>query len=338
MPGSFGVMRSFLISSEHLLLLNACHRPIILTSSLRAFLMGFCALFVCAGSVALAKTTIDSAPQTTVHHAKRSQAGKGAQLKTTSRASSRTLKGSSSGRGHGTSETVSIERSHGRRHHNLASRNLEEDGRANETVSRHGRHRRHNEVGKPSTRLSASKAHGRESAKPTHKHNSQEEAEAIEPPPIRVESESMARGYSRYDAGINKRLNGDYAEAISELKEARQIFHEHALQESPMETFAALELGRTADEAGNYNLARRTYEDLKSANPSALGVRLKLARLEAKHGEIFDALKEARDAVNLEPNSPEAHLMLSLILERTGSAMEAIVEKQRAGELAGGHL
>jgi len=218
----------------------------------------------------------------------------------------------------------------------LTAQTHEEERRVAQSGSRHGRQHHRNELGKPSAHVTAKKGHESEHAKPSHKEADDEEA--VEPPPIRVDSESMMRAYTRYDDGVNKRLNGDLAGSISALQEARYIFHEHALQESPMETFAALELARTADEAGNYRLARRTYEDLKTSSPSSLSVRLKLARLEAKNGEIFDALREAREAVNLDPKSPEAHLMLSLILDRAGSAMEAIVEKQRAAELSGGHL
>jgi len=230
-----------------------------------------------------------------------------------------------------------VESPRGKRRHGSSTRHEQEERQVSESTSGHGRHHRHSQV--TTVVWPVEKGHAHETSKAAiHKEKEGEEEEAIEPAPIHVESESMARAYARYDSGVNKRLNHDYAGAITELKEARQIFHEHELQESPMETFAALELGRTADEAGNYALARRTYEDLKGASPSSLGVRLTLAKLEAKHGEITDALREAREAVNLDPTSAEAHLMLSLILDRAGSVMEAVVEKQRAAELAGGHL
>jgi hypothetical protein len=178
-----------------------------------------------------------------------------------------------------------------------------------------------------------------ESASVEHKKTAQKakdkEEEAEEPPSVRVDFEELERGYSHYDSGVNKRLSGDFASAIKELQDARQIFHEHGKQESPMETFASLELAKTAEEAGNYALARRTYEECRAKSPSFAPVRLKLAQLEAKNGDFNEALIEAREACNLEPNSAEAHLVLSLILEHTGAGAEAMVEKQRAMQLAG---
>jgi hypothetical protein len=209
---------------------------------------------------------------------------------------------------------------------------------AEQTSSRHGRRHRLTEVGKQKTHVATTQGHRQEPVKPSKPKKEEEEVETIEPPSIRVDSEELARAYARYDSGINKRLSGNYLAAITDLQEARQIFHEHALKESPMESFAALELGQAADEAGNYYLARRIYEELKAKSPSSLSLRLKLARLEAKNGDIYDALREAREAVSLDPTAPEAHMMLSLILDRAGSAMEAIVEKQRASELAGRNL
>ncbi len=159
--------------------------------------------------------------------------------------------------------------------------------------------------------------------------------EPKEPTCQKVDFEGLERGYSQYDAGVNKRLNGDFASAIKELQDARQSFHEHGKQESPMEAFASLELAKTAEESGNYTLARRSYEECKAMNPSSATVRLKLAQLEAKNGDLSDALIEAREACNLAPNAAEAHFVLSLILERAGAGAEAMVEKQRALQLAG---
>jgi len=331
MSGSAGLMCLLQVSSGRLS--PARRRAIPMTSGLLA--LGLCLILVCANA-SEAKTTASDQTTTTTHHHKSKKKTTTVEVKSTSHKSQEASSGRSTHHRHVSEETVSHKVSHGRRHHNLTAQTHEEDRRAGESSSRHGRHHRHNELGKQNERLTGKKSHGYEPGKPSHKESEAEEA--LEPPSIRVDSESMMRGYSRYDDGVNKRLNGDLAGSISALQEARQIFHEHALQESPMETFAALELGRSADEAGNYRLARRTYEDLKATSPSSLLVRLKLARLEAKNGEIFDALREAREAVTLEPNSAEAHLMLSLILDRSGSAMEAIVEKQRAAELAGGHL
>jgi tetratricopeptide (TPR) repeat protein len=209
---------------------------------------------------------------------------------------------------------------------------------AEQTSSRHGRRHRLTEASKQKTRVATSKGHRQEQVSPVKSKKEEEEVETVEPPSIRVDTEELIRAYARYDSGINKRLSGNYLAAIADLQEARQIFHEHALKESPMESFAALELGQAADEAGNYYLARHIYEELKAKSPSSLSLRLKLARLEAKNGEIYDALREAREAVSLDPTAPEAHMMLSLILDRAGSAMEAIVEKQRASELAGRNL
>ena len=146
----------------------------------------------------------------------------------------------------------------------------------------------------------------------------------------------MERGYSHYDAGVNKRLNRDFPSAIKELQDARQIFHDHGKQESPMEAFASLELAKTAEESGDYALARRAYEECKALTPSSAPIRLKLAQLEAKNGDLDKALIEAREACNLAPNAAEAHLVLSLILERAGAGADAMVEKQRAMQLIGG--
>jgi hypothetical protein len=325
MLGSPGLMYLLQVSSGRLT--AARDRESLLTSLLR-FWFWLCLVFVGASGPLQAKTATSdqtTSTQTTSRHHHRRTSTTTTEVKSTSRKSARSTRGST--------ETLSH---HGRRHHNLTAQAPEDAHAARESSSKHGRHHRHEALGKPGAHVTAKKGATHEEAKTSHKES--DEAEALEPPSIRVDTDSMMRAYARYDDGVNKRLNGDFAGSISALQEARYIFHEHALQESPMETFAALELGRSAEEAGNYRLARRTYEELKANSPSSLAVRLKLARLEAKNGEIYDALREAREAVNLDPKSAEAHLMLSLILDRSGSAMEAIVEKQRAAELAGQHI
>jgi hypothetical protein len=324
MLGSPGLMYFLQVSSGRLTAVR--DREILMTSRVVEFGFWLCLVFVWASGPLHARTaTSDQTTSTqTISHHHRKTSTTTTQVKSTSHRSARST--------HGSTETLSH---HGRRHHNLTAQAPEDAHGARESSSKHGRHHRHEALGKPGAHVTAKKG-AHEEAKTSHKES--EEEEALEPPSIRVDTDSMMRAYARYDDGVNKRLNGDFAGSISALQEARYIFHEHALQESPMETFAALELGRSAEEAGNYRLARRTYEELKANSPSSLMVRLKLARLEAKNGEIYDALREAREAVNLDPKSAEAHLMLSLILDRSGSAMEAIVEKQRAAELAGQHI
>ncbi len=162
----------------------------------------------------------------------------------------------------------------------------------------------------------------------------EDEEEAADRGP-RPDFDSLTHAYSLYDAGVNGRLSGNFPLALSQLREAQQIFRSHAQQQAPMEVYACFELAKTAEEAGSYQLAKRSYEDCTQIDSKYMPARLRLARLEARHGDLDAALTDARRALTIEPRSAEAHLLTSIILEKTGNQTESQIEKQKALELAG---
>jgi tetratricopeptide (TPR) repeat protein len=168
--------------------------------------------------------------------------------------------------------------------------------------------------------------------------NSDEETHQVsqedkEPPPVHVDFEGLTRAYTLYDAGVNHRLAGNYPVALSELKEAQQIFHLHSQQQSPLETYAYFELAKTADDAGSYDLAVHSYMACIDLDPKFTEARLRLARLEAKHGNLQAALREAKAAYSQDPGSAEAHLIVSLLSEKSGLRPEPPVEVPRRTDL-----
>jgi len=162
----------------------------------------------------------------------------------------------------------------------------------------------------------------------------EDEEEAADRGP-RPDFDSLTHAYSLYDAGVNGRLSGNFPLALSQLREAQQIFRSHAQQQAPMEVYACFELAKTAEEAGSYQLAKKSYEDCTQIDSKYMPARLRLARLEARHGDLDAALSDARRALTIEPRSAEAHLLTSIILEKTGNQSESQIEKQKALELAG---
>ncbi len=175
--------------------------------------------------------------------------------------------------------------------------------------------------------------------KPKPKLKAQEEPghpdESSEPPVSHIDFDSLSHAYSRYDSGTNKMLNGNAVAAVTDLEEAKRLFHGRSHANSPMETFASLELARAAEASGNFTLACHVYQGLLSNEPNAVWAKLKLARLKAAKGDLNDALVDAREVCSLQPGSPEAHLLLSLLMDRLGLSMQSIVERQRAFELSG---
>jgi hypothetical protein len=221
---------------------------------------------------------------------------------------------------------------HGKRHHSASQQQATSHVATTATLRRRrGRHQA--TVVQTSSKNSSHQKLTRRSHERTIEHkNSDEEVHQVsqvdkEPPSVRVDFEGLNRAYSLYDAGVNHRLAGNFPLALSELREAQQIFHLHSQQQSPMETYAYFELAKTAEEAGSYDLAVHSYLACSDLDPKFTEARLHLARLEAKHGNLQAALREAKAAYSQDPTSAEAHLIVSLLMVKSGLRPEPQVEK-----------
>jgi hypothetical protein len=144
---------------------------------------------------------------------------------------------------------------------------------------------------------------------------------------------ALAKAYSLYDTGTNQRLLGNFGTSISNLLEAKRLFHTHADKDSPMEGFASFELAQAAEGANSNELAKQSYRECISLRPNFIPAYVRLSRLEAKDGNIQAALEVSRQASMKDPGDSYAHMLEAALLEKAGSTDQAKAEKQRALEL-----
>lgn len=149
--------------------------------------------------------------------------------------------------------------------------------------------------------------------------------------------QSMARAYRLYDEGLNARLSGDHATAVSKLTESTRVFndargYQRTGDSSINEALAHFELGQAAEGISDLLVARDSYVRCLLIRPTFIEASVKLVGVLGRAGQWQLALAKARDAVQNNPNDPRAHKLMSLALAKTGHPEEARHEANKAQE------
>ena len=320
--------------------------------------MAFLLLQVTLGQGALAKhsqtVSNDQSQQVTVKHSRRARQDgeKSASTKRSQPSNEQAMQGKSrhSRRSHHQEDQLTVSSNkHGKRSRSSSQELVTQESTTHE--SRRSR-RRH---GKESLKQKENKKAIEKAQEPKGK--KPEATEARQEESLKThENDQLARAYSLYDSGANQRLLGNYSAAVSQLLEARQLFHmsshyspaeprsdadedepappKPSYGPSPMETLALFELAQAAEGARNYEMARRSFQECIGLNPKFLPAYLRLSCLEARQGRSEEALRIARQASSLAPADPRPHSIASNLLEELGLTSEARVEQQKAASLS----
>ncbi len=160
----------------------------------------------------------------------------------------------------------------------------------------------------------------------------------VEPKPLPAsyeqESRLLGKVYSLRDRALNEEMRGNYGDAVKQLSQAVEISNQYyGGKPSPAESQLYMELGKAAEEAGQDDLAKRSYGESLNRNPNCTDVRVRLAALLAKTGDPVGAAEQARKAVALDPDDPRAHHLLGLLLEKQGDLEAARAEKAKSKAL-----
>jgi len=156
------------------------------------------------------------------------------------------------------------------------------------------------------------------------------------PPNYEVETRLLAKSYALRDQALNEQIRGDFGDAVKHLSEAAEISAEYYQgKPSPTEAQLYFELAVAAENAGQNDLARKSYEDCLARNPKLADVRVRLATLLAKTGDSDQAITEARRAAEIDASDPRPHHLLGILLERKGDLNEAELEKSKTRALLG---
>ena len=145
---------------------------------------------------------------------------------------------------------------------------------------------------------------------------------------------SLDQAYDLYDAGINARLAGQNALAITRLEESWRKFsdnkgYQKSGNPSTIESMVHYELGQAAEAQGDFGLARDSYSRCLRIRPGYTPASVNLVNLLARSGKLDLALAKAREAVDARPGDPRARLLVSLVLDKMGRAADA---RQAQGE------
>ncbi|MCA9804399.1 MAG: tetratricopeptide repeat protein [Cyanobacteria bacterium HKST-UBA02] len=145
---------------------------------------------------------------------------------------------------------------------------------------------------------------------------------------------SLDQAYDLYDAGINARLAGQNALAITRLEESWRKFsdnkgYQKSGNPSTIESMVHYELGQAAEAQGDFSLARDSYSRCLRIRPGYTPASVKLVNLLARNGKLDLALAKAREAAGASPRDPRAQLLVSLVLDKMGKSDDA---RQAQGE------
>jgi tetratricopeptide (TPR) repeat protein len=137
-----------------------------------------------------------------------------------------------------------------------------------------------------------------------------------------------------YLAGNQLMLDEKYEAALAYLYKAVEL--------NPVDSAALRALGMAQARLGSYGLAESYYRkavEAAGATPDAARARIDLAfllLLENDHGKAEEALRCAREAVKLNPSSPEAHYLAGKALFKLGRLQLAVAELEEAEKLKPG--
>jgi Flp pilus assembly protein TadD len=112
-----------------------------------------------------------------------------------------------------------------------------------------------------------------------------------------------------------------------------QLSSSYHVRPSATESLLYLDLAACAEQAGLSSVARQAYGQLLERSPRSSEARIRLGGLLARLGQVREATSVARRAIELDPASPRAHLLLSLLLEHQGALTEARTERDSSRAL-----
>ncbi len=143
----------------------------------------------------------------------------------------------------------------------------------------------------------------------------------------------MAKIYSLRDRGLNEHLAGNHGWAVRRLLEATQLSSTYHGKPSATETLLFLDLATCAEQAGLSSVALQAYAQWLDRAPRSSEARIRLSGLLARQGQVREATRVARKAIEFDPPSPRAHLLLALLLEHQGELSEARMERESSRAL-----
>jgi tetratricopeptide (TPR) repeat protein len=135
--------------------------------------------------------------------------------------------------------------------------------------------------------------------------------------------------YARFLSGLEFYLTNDLQHALPEFLKARQA--------NPRDSRAALYLGLTYESLGQTREAMALYEESVHLEPLS-NTYLTGARLLYVMGQLDNCERWVRKALQLEPDSRDAHFELARLLLRMDNPLAAAKEGEHALELSGGSV
>ncbi|MBX9668429.1 MAG: hypothetical protein K2X93_12460 [Candidatus Obscuribacterales bacterium] len=150
--------------------------------------------------------------------------------------------------------------------------------------------------------------------------------------------QTMGQAYRLYDQGINLRMARDYVQAVDKLSQSGRLFddirgYQRNGEASLAETMVHYELGQAAEGQGDYLTARDSYFRCLNIRPSLVEASIRLVNLLASTGQWQLAIAKAQEAVRSNPQDPRAHMLMALILSKSGHPQEAQNESAQAKQL-----
>lgn len=141
--------------------------------------------------------------------------------------------------------------------------------------------------------------------------------------------ENPNAAYTHFLYGLTYYLSNDLQHALPRFVKARQA--------NPKDSRAALYLGLTYESLGRTQQAMELYEDSARLEPLA-DTYLTGARLLHLMGRLEDCERWIQKALQLEPDSRDAHFEMARLLLRMDKASAAANEGERALQLSGGSV
>lgn len=158
------------------------------------------------------------------------------------------------------------------------------------------------------------------------------DAKVKEPTAVPGTYRDLSKAYDFYDQALNARLAGDYDAALHNASQALDLLGGN--ESTTLRINVEYELARAAEGKGDLALARRYYARSLTDEPKFVSCAIALAKLLQRQGELSTALQVAKDAVAHNENDARTHILLAILLEKTGFVKESQAERLKAAQLS----